>query len=1004
MAPRRRNTQASPTDGERQGPLRPSLVQRISGLLASIPRRVPTGSQRSTTAPDLGDAPRDRALQRTQPCQENSELEGPLISQPEAPCSYDPTVLQSFPSIERQRCRTGGDLPWSWSRRGNRETPLTPCEACRSRTPQSHFAMNNTGYRGSRRTTPVIRSTLETTEVIVSRSRPTAHPVPEVLLDDTDTPRPARRPPIPRLQQSISVSVSTTVISTRRTPTRDRPHPSGLNHPLDILRGRLSPIFNKSPSPSPPQSPKLHHIHGLPKAKDFPYVRKSKVAQHLAAIRAGAPSPVRDLQLQAERANAAPRTSGVSDYSETVYYPRNRSPLPGRRQRTPPPAEIPRPPSRMGHRPGAARPPLHNARPQTSPQLNLGVPFWPALPASVPLRNIQAAESATRPGSRRGSAVELEVSRVRELRSPHSERRHTPSPLKNEITGSSSSSNESNCSTGTMPPTPAEIGGSRMELRGRHGSPELTDCQKKEEFMKKYAGQVRGCCCPNCNGVKQVGPSDEVLPARVVTCERVARALENERRVALPRDLREQNDHHEGGFDFEFGFDLDANSADSIARRRTHSAQETGVSREPQDGPLPHLRGGAGSPGPADKVPATLFYLAGGRGSPITLSSWNKQKPKTRMGGLLGMAVYGRKAGTAYGGESNMNGGAAGKEKPVLSGKKKVTFVLPGDGSSSSLSSSSGSSDDKEGSTRAAPPVADGAGNAPPSQGSNAPEQNSSTDANDLPPTASSEPSNPPSPDGTPAPEEPVASSGPAPGEETGATSGSEPDGSVFMAKDAAPGTAIDKDTPSAAGPTPNPRAAVGGVGGNATRNAEAPSGPPPPEQPSEPPVAHNNASSKPKSGAEDTRAPGNTTNSESTSNTPSADNAVGSTPTPSPEDGPAAKAPETPDAPTDNADAAETKTKAKGQPAAGASSNDNAAAEASKDADADATTATSSGNDTPRNEDEGKADGDDAKDEGKSVPGYKRGRRKRGTTSGESKGEDDIEGKEAEDVEQKAE
>jgi hypothetical protein len=60
---------------------------------------------------------------------------------------------------------------------------------------------------------------------------------------------------------------------------------------------------------------------------------------------------------------------------------------------------------------------------------------------------------------------------------------------------------------------------------------------------------------------------------------------------------------------------------------------------------VPTLRGGSGS---AVRLPPTLYWLAGGRGQPVKTSSWKKQKEKKRVGGWLGMALYGVKAGREY--------------------------------------------------------------------------------------------------------------------------------------------------------------------------------------------------------------------------------------------------------------------------------------------------------------------------------------------------------------------
>jgi hypothetical protein len=68
---------------------------------------------------------------------------------------------------------------------------------------------------------------------------------------------------------------------------------------------------------------------------------------------------------------------------------------------------------------------------------------------------------------------------------------------------------------------------------------------------------------------------------------------------------------------------------------------------------MPRLRGGGGKPDrKAQRIPASLFYLASATGrkpdESITVDAWNSMKPKKRMGGLLGMAVYGYKGGKSY--------------------------------------------------------------------------------------------------------------------------------------------------------------------------------------------------------------------------------------------------------------------------------------------------------------------------------------------------------------------
>jgi hypothetical protein len=94
-----------------------------------------------------------------------------------------------------------------------------------------------------------------------------------------------------------------------------------------------------------------------------------------------------------------------------------------------------------------------------------------------------------------------------------------------------------------------------------------------------------------------------------------------------------------------------------------------------------------------------LFWLAGGKGNPTTTASWKSQKPRKRMSGLLGMALYGLDAGTEYGTRKDTRDSGAGTglqenhsvapkaNKPAV--KEKAESVMSNKTHSSSSSSSS---------------------------------------------------------------------------------------------------------------------------------------------------------------------------------------------------------------------------------------------------------------------------------------------------------------------------
>jgi len=85
--------------------------------------------------------------------------------------------------------------------------------------------------------------------------------------------------------------------------------------------------------------------------------------------------------------------------------------------------------------------------------------------------------------------------------------------------------------------------------------------------------------------------------------------------------------------------------------------------------PSPSLRGRTGSPAleSEQKLSPTLFWLAGGTGMPISVAGWRKRRPKKRMDGLLGMAIYGSRVGMEYreGGDGVDEPAVAGESKPL---------------------------------------------------------------------------------------------------------------------------------------------------------------------------------------------------------------------------------------------------------------------------------------------------------------------------------------------------
>jgi hypothetical protein len=685
-------------ENQRSIPHRPNLIQRISGL---VMRRRPLATPRPLTAPMPVRNMISRVLRRTP--REANVSETSLIQRqvsPEAPCPYDPNVYTSFPVFERRNCWNCG-LPISWPR--SREPLLSPCSACRSRSPLSHIAMNTRVARNGRATS-IREAILSISEVSVEHPMRSSDEVPQALLERRPRRMIRTRFPPPPLFPNSRLP-----LPNMRPPARERPSPEPEGGPVGY-RSDISQSDSKTPSPEPPKSPKLHHFHGLPNSKDYPYVHRYEVSQHLAAIRAGASSPVRDHQLEAEeRARIVPNNPGLSDWSSTVYYARGRSPVPTRGS-TPPEAQ---PTSHNTRRETPNPPDIHSQsrRPQLSGLLTNGVRYPPPLSLDA-MDRLQTTEGSRTMSTQHNEASNIEFhlqqSRVYTLSSPDRSR-HTPSPLRQEVTGSSSSSDDdevSNFSTGTMPPTPAEINGVRTELRGGNDSPRLRGGGKAGDgcldktHCKGYTLNKRSFPCCSCGRIKVIKGIDD-FPPRIVTSQRAVRAVNDAKRIQLPRPIcKDYRKEYVRSY-------LDRSLVDT-ARPSHHSHTIAALSQNSpthDEAVVPCLRGGGGPEWKEkDPIPAPLWLLTGGRGRPISVAEWNRQKPRKRMGGLLGMAVYGHKAGTPYRSQKEGDEKAQG-DMPVLCKRKKVEFSLPSSASSLSSSTPSSSSTDNEQSTREAPIV-----------------------------------------------------------------------------------------------------------------------------------------------------------------------------------------------------------------------------------------------------------------------------------------------------------
>ncbi|KAF1834684.1 hypothetical protein BDW02DRAFT_579370 [Decorospora gaudefroyi] len=613
-------------------PQRPRpVIQRLSSgfnsFLSNLPLRRTTSKernvQRSRTAPDPGRVNVRRAGIEASGTPESQqtplpEIRIPLLSEPEQPCPYDPSQYYSFTSIERSPCDLCG------FRSPSKSGSSKPCANCRSKSPFSHIKL---GFRRRSRTESgreiAVQSTSPQPQHSHSSSEERTRTVaPEIAAKRIGNPPRRASLPMPRLSATDNRHLRLSPEPDTSQPPRQPPLCPGTHtaKPRDrtVETSKVRPI-----------SPKLHYLHGLPNSKAYPYVHKREVVQHIAAIRAGAASPLADV---AHAASTRTTISTVTDFSETVHYGRALSPA------------------------FATRPPTQQCRsPQPEPQ-----------PGNLMIRQLSVDGSLVVERPRRGHPGpisldnQLSSSDVYLRRSPeqHPQSSRTPRPALDRTRHKDA----------TVDGKGGEL---RLEPKGgaeREGVPSLRggggDESRSCGFMLK---QMLLTC-----GRVYYTDDDDLPPPRTRDSVQAARAMRRAQgKAQLPHPISRVCIHQTTLRTADRSGKVANTYTRSVAA--SHSKQHQvppylfhhrAVNRPINIPflsashnasfiqPIPSLRGGAGSPSALrdhKRLPPTLFWLAGGRGRIPSVAGWRSQKPKKRMGGLLGMAVYGEKAGTPYG-------------------------------------------------------------------------------------------------------------------------------------------------------------------------------------------------------------------------------------------------------------------------------------------------------------------------------------------------------------------
>lgn len=467
-----------------------TFVQRLSSIMPSLGHRKSTLNGRSRSAPPvLEPHSRSRSRRAAHPNADEdhhpllpSSLHVSTLSDPGEACPYDPTTYYSFPTIDEPASNfLCGLISAHRSRSRSRESAarklarVRPCLACRSGSACSHITITGVRYRLENR--PVsIRRIFDERSLL---QRPTS-PLARILNEETLDPRPYTATP----------SAARVRFQDETGRGRGRVRLPVLP-PLNTL---LSPnrVSEGSPASSTPTSPRLHHIHGLPRAAEYPYVHKHEVARHLAAHAAGAPSPVihpRTTSSSRSRSRSTSTSPPPIDFSETIHYaggvsPVPRRPTPGIMLGSNPPTHtrrrnlepsgrsrsrldpiqldpLPRPNSYCPHLQPLWSPQslTLSVSPSSTHSSSLLAHPSPPSPAPATLETVQAVGSVIVDSTGRPISVDPELDSTR----VYSQARSLPPYSTDE---SNDADEESTFSTGTVPRTPSVFGGRQLDLRG----------------------------------------------------------------------------------------------------------------------------------------------------------------------------------------------------------------------------------------------------------------------------------------------------------------------------------------------------------------------------------------------------------------------------------------------------------------------------------------------------------------------------------------------------------
>ncbi|KAH6642279.1 hypothetical protein C7974DRAFT_372239 [Boeremia exigua] len=545
------------------------------------------------------------------------KVEGNDITQSSQPCPYDSKSYHSFARIEKRRYSFCG-------MRGPKIVPNEPCDACKSGGPGSHINEDcmqddNRRRHSAAEPSPLAHLADSSSSVLLG---------PRPVTPERATRRIGNPPRVSKLPPGIiRLPASGSPVSQHHTAASRPPSRLGNASPIDLEHIDFFGNSSKTETTIRPASPKLHYLRALPNSWDFPFVHRNEIPGHAIALHAGSASPLIDRSNTPKSSSSA---CGPPDYSNTVYY--------------------------------GDRKPLHPASRSSTPRPQV---------TTVVVKEAQESGRAVIDLQASSLDTVLAGSEVYRRRSPQQTSAATYSqPVVNAT--------DSETTFGSQDTKSSRLGGMRLELKGGKPSGDATPRLRggsgrrpsTNTFSFKLKRWLLTCHGPCPDDLLDTDSDADLPPPRVVTPERVARMQHKMNgRAPLPAHLsrgahatRTDRPSMQGlppavNFTTKTSGSprrsissrlstlslppLPFRRSDSLANQHPHLTLPE-VPRPPSA----HLRGGADS---SDRLPPTLYWLAGGTGrKPIRFSSWKRSLPKKRMGGLFGMAVFGNKYGQAY--------------------------------------------------------------------------------------------------------------------------------------------------------------------------------------------------------------------------------------------------------------------------------------------------------------------------------------------------------------------